>query len=106
MSAFRTVPAAVLLSVFLIAPAIAGAVEALHPGADVAPPVVLDDAAPPVVADEGAPPVVVGEEAAPATPQAAIDWNNMEAARRAARDRALQLRQQTIQQENQAQPVR
>lgn len=117
MSRLRAVSIAVILSAFLIAPAIASAADEMYPQEQpVDSPAVdqmtpdeqpMDTAAELVNPDEQpvAPPVL-GEVQAPApTPKAAIDWNQMEAARRDTRDRAQALRQQTILEETQVQPA-
>ena len=105
MIRFRIVPIAVLLSVFMIAPAIAGAADEVNQDEQFVDNPAAEQANP---ENQPATPPVVEEVQAPApTPRAAIDWNRMEAARRDARDRAQALRQQSIvNEETQAQPAR
>jgi len=103
MSRYRTVSIAVILSAFLIAPAIASAADEMYPQEQPVDSPAVDQINP---EEQPVAPPVLGEVQAPApTPKAAIDWNQMEAARRDIRDRAQALRQQTILEETQVQPA-
>lgn len=103
MSRLRAVSIALILSAFLIAPAIASAADEMYPQEQPVDSPAADQMNP---EEQPAAPPVLGEVLAPApTPKAAIDWNQMEAARRDARDRAQALRQQTILEETQVQPA-
>jgi hypothetical protein len=96
------------MSAFLIAPAIASATDEVNPEqqtvGEVAPG--QENGAPPAAEEAQVPPTDGVVEAPAPTPAAAVTWNQMEESRRAIRDRALALRQQTIVDEIQTLPAR
>lgn len=108
MKRFFAVASAMFLSVFLIAPTIASAaaeeipVDQQQPQQAEQEPMaeqqLPDDQQLP--AEDQQPPAVV----VPVTPQAVIDWHDMEAARRANRDAAAAMRQQLIRASDENQP--
>lgn len=95
MIGFRAVTATALLSALLIAPAIARAADEQLQEEQLAPPATMET-------QPLTPPVTIEIPAPAPTPPAAVQWNQLEAARRDARDRAQALRAQSILNESQA----
>ena len=100
MNVIRIVSILALISAFQVAPAITAAKDEVTPQEQVVVTPAADDANLQERPADGV------EALVPApTPKTAIDWNQMEAARREARDRALALRQRSILDETQSQPA-